>query len=189
MNTLSLWFWTLINNKYFLLNYILWARSLVTELDSGWCNKRKELIFISIHSLQSSLIRGLHIINLALAVMCVGTSAVTKGNEEELWSDLILILSSGGVMRIRVLKSGWVAKLSSIQAGVMIEVVKGGWWISAMRMHIGKWNFASFMGECPSGLKQESTEGYGAQGRGKLGRWSESQPSGLGGRERAPVPM
>lgn len=36
----------------------------------------------------------------------------------------------------------------------MTEIVKGGRWFSATGMLIGKWDLASSLGKCPSGLKQ-----------------------------------
>lgn len=48
--------------------------------------------------------------------------------------------------------------LSSVRAGVT-EGVEGSRWVATMVMLIGQWNLARSLGKCPSGGKQEPTEG------------------------------
>lgn len=49
---------------------------------------------------------GCSSINLALAVMFVGISAIAKWNREEVWDDLLLRLSSGMGRRITISQGG-----------------------------------------------------------------------------------
>lgn len=129
----------------------------MTELDSGWCNKRKEFIFISTSwfavCAKFLCMRACRtwcwlslITSLALAVMCVGIWAlVAKGNREELWNDLGLIPSLGEAGKSQCLKEEVVPILSSVQAG-LTEGVKGSRWVSSTVMLIGKWNLAPSLG-------------------------------------------
>lgn len=122
------------------------------------------------------------ITSLALAMMCAGIWAVAKGNREELWNDLGLIPSLGGAGESQCLKEEVVPILSSVQAG-LTEGAKGSRWVSTTVMLIGKWNLAPSLGKCPSGVKQEPTEGWAGQGPGKLERLSYSHWKDLGARK------